>query len=74
MMASVGREEDDRGERSQPDEDWILVRRVGNGDQAALERLYRHYYATLYRFILQITRRVDCVEEVINDVMFVVWE
>ena len=32
----------------------------------------QQYYGGLYRFILQITRRVDYVEEVINDVMFVV--
>ena len=68
------REQDDRVEAFQSDGDWTLIRRVGNGEQAALERLYKQYYSTLYRFILQITRRVDCVEEVINDVMFVVWE
>jgi RNA polymerase sigma factor (sigma-70 family) len=73
-MAPVGREDDDRGDQGQSDNDWNLIRRVGLGDQAALEQLYKQYYGGLYRFILQITRRVDYVEEVINDVMFVVWE
>ncbi len=73
-MAHVGREDDDRGDQDQSDDDWNLIRRVGLGDQSALEQLYKQYYGGLYRFILQITRRVDYVEEVINDVMFVVWE
>lgn len=74
MIAPAGREQGDRGCQEQSDADWNLVRQVGMGDQAALERLYKQYYAGLYRFILQITRRIDLVEEVINDVMFVVWE
>lgn len=74
MMAPVGSEYDARGDQGQPDDDWNLIRRVGLGDQPALEQLYKQYYGGLYRFILQITRRVDYVEEVINDVMFVVWE
>lgn len=74
MMAPVGSEDDARGDQGQPDDDWNLIRRVGLGDQPALEQLYKQYYGGLYRFILQITRRVDYVEEVINDVMFVVWE
>lgn len=74
MIAPGGREQGDRGCQAQPDEDWNLIRQVGRGDQAALERLYKQYYTGLYRFILQITRRIDYVEEIINDVMFVVWE
>jgi len=68
------REQDGSVEALQSDGDWTLIHRIGSGEQAALEQLYQQYYSTLYRFILQITRRVDCVEEVINDVMFVVWE
>ena len=74
MMAPVDREIEDCGAQEQPEDDWSLIRRVGTGDQAALERLYRQYYSGLYRFVFQITRRIDHVEEVINDVMFVVWE
>jgi len=63
-----------RADRDSPDEDWDLIHRVGTGDQAALEHLYRKYYDYLYRFVFQITRRTDYVQEVINEVMFVVWE
>ena len=74
MRAPVGTPRLDRGDQDQSADDWNLIRLVGTGDQAALERLYKQYYSGLYRFILQIIRRIDCVEEVINDVMLVVWE
>ncbi|HEY6131912.1 MAG TPA: sigma-70 family RNA polymerase sigma factor, partial [Halioglobus sp.] len=73
LIATVGRD-CERANQDSSSEDWNLIRLVGRGDQAALERLYKKYYSGLYRFILQITRRTDCIEEIINDVMFVVWE
>jgi len=54
--------------------DWALIRRIGDGDEAALERLYKRYYAILYRFVLRVTRRPECCEEVVNDVMYIVWQ
>lgn len=54
--------------------DWGLIRRIAQRDQKAFEALYRRHYDYLYRFIYQITRRLDGIEEVINEVMFVVWE
>ena len=36
--------------------------------------LYQRYYHHLFRFIYRITRRLDLVEEIINDVMLVVWQ
>lgn len=74
MMVPVDRQLDEPRAADQSGEDWRLIHRVGMGDQAALESLYMRHYSGLYRFILQVTRRVDFVEEVINDVMFVVWE
>ena len=74
MTVPVDREQDGSASQDQSEDDWNLIRRVGMGDQNALEQLYKQYYSGLYRFILQITQRIDCVEEVINDVMFVVWE
>ncbi len=74
MTAPVDRERGDLGEKERSDDDWDLIRRVGMGDQAALECLYKKHYGGLHRFVLQITRRIDYVDEVVNDVMFVVWE
>ena len=62
------------GSRGISSDDWDLIRQVGTGDQAALEILYKRYYPYLYRFVFQITRRGDFIDEVINEVMFVVWE
>lgn len=56
-----------------PEGDAELIRRVGTGDQAAFEQLYRRYYPQLFRFVFRITRRLEVIEEIINDVMFVVW-
>lgn len=59
---------------SNDDTDWDLIRRVGGGDQGAFEMLYKRYYPYLFRFIYRITHRLLLVEDIINEVMFVVWQ
>ena len=54
--------------------DTDLIARICKTDEKALELLYRHYYSRLFRFIARVTRREDLIDEVINDVMYVVWE
>ncbi len=54
--------------------DADLIARLCNADECALEQLYHHYYTRLFRFIARITRRDELIDEIINDVMFVVWE
>ena len=51
-----------------------LIRRVGAGEQAAFEKIYLRYHERLFRFVYRVTRRLDTVEEVIQDTMLVVWE
>ena len=51
-----------------------LIARVSGGDQEAFQRLYGLYYQRLFRFVYRMTRRSDLVDEIINDVMFVVWQ
>ncbi len=51
-----------------------LIARLCHADEHALEQLYHIYYPRLFRFVARIARREDFVDEVINDVMFVVWE
>jgi RNA polymerase sigma-70 factor (ECF subfamily) len=53
--------------------DWTLIGRIGGGDEAALAELYRRYHGHLQRFVRRITRQPDCCDEVINDVLLVVW-
>ncbi|HEX5420984.1 MAG TPA: sigma-70 family RNA polymerase sigma factor [Gammaproteobacteria bacterium] len=63
------------GDQAAPDdgEDLSLLARVNEGDTEALRALYLKYYHRLLRFIQRITGQVDAAQEVINDVMLVVW-
>jgi len=54
-------------------DDHSLLARVAEKDRRAFEALYHRYYGRLFGYVLKITRRPDLVEEVVNDVMFVVW-
>ncbi len=54
--------------------DANLITRLCDADESALEQLYHHYYPRLFRFIARITRRDELVDEIVNEVMFVVWE
>ncbi|MGZ8136831.1 MAG: RNA polymerase sigma factor [Methylococcaceae bacterium] len=54
--------------------DVDLIARISKHDEKALELLYHHYYARLFRFIGRVTRREELIAEIINDVMYVVWE
>jgi RNA polymerase sigma-70 factor (ECF subfamily) len=60
--------------RSQPNVEMELIARIANGDESALEQLYHGYYNRLLRFITRINRRADRVDEIINEVMYVVWQ
>lgn len=58
---------------SEEPSDAQLIARIGAADIAAFECLYKRYYPKLFRFAFRVTRRLDPLEEIINDVMFVVW-
>ncbi len=51
-----------------------LITRTASGDEEAFETLYTMYYNRLFRFIYRTTGRLDIIEAVINDVMYVVWK
>lgn len=54
--------------------DTELIVRICEADLAAFEALYKRYYQRLFRFSYRVTRRLDQIEEIINDVMYVVWK
>jgi RNA polymerase sigma-70 factor, ECF subfamily len=56
-----------------PSDDTVLLRRVAAKDRKAFEALYHLYYRRLFAYLLKLTRRVELVEEVVNDVMLAVW-
>ena len=51
-----------------------LFERVRSQDLQAFERLYRHYHPRLTRFLMNMMRRPQLVEEVLDDTMLVVWK
>jgi RNA polymerase sigma factor (sigma-70 family) len=67
---------DDRriGSRSAADEDLWLIDRVVRRDLKAFEELYRTYHPRLTRFLMNILRHPQMVEEALNDTLMVVWK
>jgi RNA polymerase sigma factor (sigma-70 family) len=61
--------------RKQADiDECVLLRRIVQGDAAAFEVFYKHYYPKLFRFILRTTRQAELVEELIQETLLFVWE
>jgi RNA polymerase sigma-70 factor (ECF subfamily) len=56
------------------DKDLKLIRRVARKDRPAFEELYHLYYRRLFSFLLRFTRRIDLIEEILNDAMLAVWQ
>ena len=59
---------------SSSEHDRLLLDGVARGDERAFEDLYRNYHPRLVRFLSNLTRRPQLVEEVLNDTMIAVWE
>ncbi|HTS54150.1 MAG TPA: sigma-70 family RNA polymerase sigma factor [Burkholderiales bacterium] len=55
------------------EDEVTLLQRVSQRDRRAFELLYRVYYRRLTRFLEQMTRRPQLVEEIVDDTMLVVW-
>lgn len=51
-----------------------LLSRVRRGDRAAFSELYKRYHPRLYGYLLRVLANPAMVEEVLDDVMFVVWK
>ena len=51
-----------------------LLDRIRLGDEDSFEALYRIYHPRLTRFLINLVRRPQLVEEVLNDTMMVVWQ
>ncbi len=62
-----------RAKRDEGD-DEALVRRVATQDRKAFEILYYRHTPKLSRYLSRFVRRPDVVEEIINDVMMVLWQ
>lgn len=51
-----------------------LLERVANGDKDALTRLYSLYHARLFNFVFRLTASYSTADELVNDIMLVVWD
>ena len=51
-----------------------LLSLIVGGDRRAFETLYRGYFPRLTRFLGQMTRSANIIEEIVNDTMLVVWQ
>jgi len=60
--------------RDNPDRDAQLIARIRAHDMAAFEELYHGYRSRLTRFLYNLVRRPQIVEEVLNDTLMVVWD
>ena len=58
----------------QNEEELALLRLVARGDRSALTRLYLMYHARLFKFVFRLTRSYATADELVNDIMLVVWE
>ena len=51
-----------------------LLQLIANQDRDAFHKIFSLYYPRLQRFISRLTQCHELIEEVVNDVMFVVWQ
>jgi RNA polymerase sigma-70 factor (ECF subfamily) len=56
------------------EDETTLLRRIAAKDRRAFEALYHLYHRRLFAYLLKLTRRVDLVEDVLNDVLLAVWQ
>ena len=61
------------GAQSDSRDEGRLIERIARRDLRAFEQLYRRYHPRLARFLGNLMRRPQLVEEVLNDTMMVVW-
>lgn len=56
------------------EQDSQLLKAIEQDDIASFECLYRRYHGRLSRFVSSTLGQTDLVDEIINDVMYVVWK
>ena len=59
--------------KAQEGKQLALLALVRNGDRKAFSELYRHYHPRLYGYLRRLLANPATVEEVLDDVMIVVW-
>lgn len=57
----------------QNDDELALLQRVAKKDREALTELYGIYQARLFKFVYRLTNSYTAADELVNDIMLVVW-
>ena len=78
----TGREMKEQGRRTQAGgppstgnaAERLLLHRIAAEDNDAFRELYALYFPRLQGFVSRLTRQNEVIEEIINDVMLVVWQ
>ena len=65
--AGHGNANDDRLERQ-------LLERIAHRDREAFDELFRVYHPRLFRFVFRMTASYRTADELVNDVLLVVWQ
>lgn len=56
------------------DDEVALLERVAREEREAIAELYRIYHPRLFKFIYRLTNSYTDSDELVNDIMFVVWQ
>ncbi|WP_161554540.1 RNA polymerase sigma-70 factor [Sinomicrobium soli] len=56
------------------EQDNLLLKRIQDDDQSALEQLFQKYYYPLCQFAGSFVKNPDVAEEVVSDVFFNIWQ
>ena len=54
--------------------DFVVLKKIKEGDVATFEAIFRQYYTSLCLYAFSITRRKDIAEEVVQDVFYHIWK
>lgn len=69
MTITAGKKPDGENERES-----ALLQRIVRQDREAITELYRIYHARLFKFIFRLTGSYTAAEELVNDIMLLVWQ
>ena len=61
-------------QRLTEEQEIALLNRIVAGDREAITRLYRVYHRRLFNFVFRLTRSFTIAEELVNDIMLLVWQ
>lgn len=61
-------------ERAPDDSDRPLIERIADGDKTAFRELFEAYQQPLFRYLTRLVRSPEIARELVNDVMFDIWQ